>query len=378
MKSSNSSEQLNDVWQGDFEDLNLLANNNASNRQYLYSQLDVSNILTRVRMSLLNSPKGTLNRGEEFMPNTDGIFITSPQAIEYRGREAALNTLLYIGEDMKRFANKFDKGVELGLVAIPLLSNGHWRVIMIEVDHDKKNFHVHFHDPLGTFNQDLKNYVIETLKVSLADYSSKFLGKNVLSDGDITQSETKVIQQNNGWDCGTISVQNLADYVKGFKNGRDIALTDFIIGSAESNAQLLDNLRLEQIKNLYFMQNDKAMPQSDINSIKSAWAKQQAPEYTKAHTENSTQHAQQTNISEEHSLAKSLISTIFDIISRVNKLLFEHFGKQHADLQDNHQPHIEKLNNKKEEKVAEGGKPSSFVEKIESGKIDKGMGRGKV
>ncbi|MDZ5762606.1 hypothetical protein Cyrtocomes_00997 [Candidatus Cyrtobacter comes] len=419
MKSSNSGEQQDDIWQGGFEELDILANNNSSNRKYLYSMKDMSGMVAKVRLDSLEPLDGFINQGEEFTPNKQGIFLASPQFIMDGGEVA--NTLVYIGDDIKRFANRLEQEtagrVDLKLITIPLYYKEHWRAVIIEIDHDKKNFHIQFHDPLGEFRQDLKDKVMVTLKDSLKYYSSSFLGKSELSDKDFQQSENKIVQQGrgNGWDCGTISVQNITDYINNFKSGNDITQTKFRIDQADTNAKQLDDCRIEQIKNLYIVQNGAEMPQRNVNTIKNAWAKQQAKEHDNAVISGKSDNniveqgnavvrsnaAEQGNAvvpgnaveqgnaivrsnaggsdikstanSQEKGYILSLIEKIINIVSGVNKLLSEYFGKQNISMQDNdvkqqiEKPQIsdQKIIRANSESVT---KSQSFVEKIESSK----------
>ena len=53
------------------------------------------------------------------------------------------------------------------LIVIPLLSGMHWRSISIQINYEKNNIDLVWDDPYGNFPEQLKQLILDPIKVNI-------------------------------------------------------------------------------------------------------------------------------------------------------------------------------------------------------------------
>lgn len=204
-------------------------------REYWYSIGDGFRLLLAIRKKLLvyteenDNPYTIKAAGEEYTAtreNRHKILVTDPYYID--------NFVDSLNDDIKTITGMHttdEHGTDQraknnlwssmpNIVVIPLLSGGHWRSIRIQIDYTTNRASILYDDPYGEqgFSSTLIAQIEPVLKTTISKLMGHTVGHEINLESVLITTYRKSIDQQgkvqNGYDCGPITFNNIADYTK--------------------------------------------------------------------------------------------------------------------------------------------------------------------
>ena len=244
-------------------------NEHGNKKGYLYSIGDGFNLLLSIRQNSLtyaqeNGANFHLKAiGEEFSAtreNNQRTFLADPYYIDnfFESLEDDIKTITgqhnidQYGVDQRAKNNLWTTMPKL--IVIPLLSDGHWRSIRIEIDYDHQRTNILYSDPYGSnsFYQALvdkvKPAIIQAVNTLISHHSAQLF---VLLEDSIEEYHKQIDQQGKGknaWDCGPITFRNIIDYTNiNFLNADEDTQYTVSLATDPEHARQIQEIRVADI-----------------------------------------------------------------------------------------------------------------------------------
>jgi hypothetical protein len=143
-------------------------------------------------------------------------------------------------------ANRNHKWTQMPrIIVIPILAGCHWRSIRVTVNYDRlpRSANILWDDPYGEshFPKYMKDRIRDTLRDSIQMLiRTQIEGQDfLLASENVIEQEKPHRQQNNGWDCGPLTIANCEDYIK--TNSNDEFVTNVDLYSIKDTSERRTN-----------------------------------------------------------------------------------------------------------------------------------------
>ena len=257
-----------------------------NNRHYWYSINDIMTLLIHTRKGVLQY-SNEVQPGEEFVAirqNQPGIFLADPYH--------ATNFADYLNDDISRIIGNHSEEAQNShawhdmprLIVIPLLSGMHWRTIAIQINYESNNIDVVWDDPYGNFPEQLKQILLESIKVNvlrLLNSNNQMINEAEIVN-ELTEESINILQHNNaidqqgqgqnGWDCGPITVSNIKDYTSHYVANNNLTEINYTVGShdRENHDDIIKDIRINHIDQ-YGEVAEIGIDAERLNNIRLTW-----------------------------------------------------------------------------------------------------------
>ena len=257
-----------------------------NNRHYWYSINDIMTLLIHTRKGVLQY-SNEVQPGEEFIAirqNQPGVFLADPYHVT--------NFSDYLNDDISRIIGNHSEEAQNShawhnmptLIVIPLLSGMHWRTIAIQINYESNNIDVVWDDPYGNFPEQLKQLLLESIKVNvlrLLNSNNQIINEAEVAN-ELTEETINILQHNNavdqqgngqnGWDCGPITVSNIKDYISHYVSNNNLTEINYTVGShdRENHDDSIKDIRINHIDQ-YGEVAEIEVDAERLNNIRLTW-----------------------------------------------------------------------------------------------------------